>query len=1196
MVLIKGKQNEYISFKELTDKASLVTLNDSRGVMNRYSKQKRGILKGVKQVSEDLDDDAKNYIIKSMFNSYLTNEERVSGLNKKHNAPLDIAKAIYDKIGFNQDKTIKSFKSTGKQPLGKWDKHPKHYIGIEDAKYGTSIKCAYIQSLGLFLNVIDIDAHNSDDIPIEKVEQAIPLPYHKTRVHKTPSCGKHYYYLSKTPSKIRDCDAINIDYLTVKGAIKNDDETYSHESSGSLVIASFRWSFDGKVKEEYVLDESESHTKDILVVESCDEILEATYKNLYNMKLISKNLLNKCLDKEDDESPKIEDVKSSTDNAQDIHQNNDKTSQDDEVSFDASTIGLETNSKVEGNHSEVNLLNTDTGMELISNEIAKIINKTMDSGIHHKLIMALEGMLDYLEFSVNEREKILFSGLAKSDDNTQEHKNQIAKSLKTSKDDKNKIGAPYILKSAPKVNKQIRNIKNIKNVFWRSMDRTSYQLIKLPFMSLINMISPKLLKFYDKGNQHMDKDEYGRYMHNLNEIEDIISNLELYLETMGVGLNERILLMQEAYPLISKDHKNKFQKYVNKKLKDGDEDYGKSRIGIGLITNNKKNFGNDIGQIIGLENGEINSINKMLVKLEIQISLCEFKGRKYPMIQPLINLIERPKYLPEYKRQQSAYNFLVDNELFTKTKTDDYVFDSIKKNAYIKVSSRSLGDYLTMKYPILKTGIPKTELETIMGFSGEFSELEDNYYMFNNGVLLMEQREFIETNDFSKYFTTKKIDCNITFHKKTLEINPLKHAPVNLIDKTLREILIPNYKEGAKDLDIRYYIDFLERVGAMFNTRIKEKKFPCYYGVGDNGKDILIEILKRVLGDRFIIGTIEVVESTKTDFSDYDAIIFNELKKSSFKESIAYIKRISGGEGEGSAQKEYYSKEVYKPKNPSSIWLFTNEIPDVPFSDKAYYEREDLIPFSNRFIANPNEKMSNEFKANSSLKYQIQNCSQEDLEWIVNIGLQSYYSNFDEKGNFNGFTCGQTSQETKMKMLGTNIMAKFINDHYVEDEDKSQQISNKELCSNYKNYCEREGFTYNWGSMSIDMGNTINDLFGDIKKRTKDGVAYYIKPKSKKDFANDRNTLFLINKMETWETNVGNITPKYQNVCYGVYTRIKELEKSNTPINKDEIRMENPASNVDDILQELLNTKLITPTTLEDWEKDDEKFEVSIVK
>lgn len=287
---------------------------------------------------------------------------------------------------------------------------------------------------------------------------------------------------------------------------------------------------------------------------------------------------------------------------------------------------------------------------------------------------------------------------------------------------------------------------------------------------------------------------------------------------------------------------------------------------------------------------------------------------------------------------------------------------------------------------------------------------------------------------------------------------------------------------------------------------------------------------------------------------------------------------------------------MYKPKNPSSIWLFTNEIPDVPFSDKAYYEREDLIPFSNRFIANPNEKMSNEFKANSSLKYQIQNCSQEDLEWIVNIGLQSYYSNFDEKGNFNGFTCGQTSQETKMKMLGTNIMAKFINDHYVEDEDKSQQISNKELCSNYKNYCEREGFTYNWGSMSIDMGNTINDLFGDIKKRTKDGVAYYIKPKSKKDFANDRNTLFLINKMETWETNVGNITPKYQNVCYGVYTRIKELEKSNTPINKDEIRMENPASNVDDILQELLNTKLITPTTLEDWEKDDEKFEVSIVK
>ena len=51
-------------------------------------------------------------------------------------------------------------------------------------------------------------------------------------------------------------------------------------------------------------------------------------------------------------------------------------------------------------------------------------------------------------------------------------------------------------------------------------------------------------------------------------------------------------------------------------------------------------------------------------------------------------------------------------------------------------------------------------------------------------------------------------------------------------------------------------MDFLQRVGAAFNTRIKEKKFPCYYGKGDNGKDIVIEILKMAFGDRCLLVTI----------------------------------------------------------------------------------------------------------------------------------------------------------------------------------------------------------------------------------------------------------------------------------------------------------------------------------------------------
>ena len=73
------------------------------------------------------------------------------------------------------------------------------------------------------------------------------------------------------------------------------------------------------------------------------------------------------------------------------------------------------------------------------------------------------------------------------------------------------------------------------------------------------------------------------------------------------------------------------------------------------------------------------------------------------------------------------------------------------------------------------------------------------------------------------------MDCDCFFHNNPLELNPLAHEPVNLWDKTLREIFIPNYEPNNPNLDIGYYLDFMERVGSCFNTRIKDKKFACYH-------------------------------------------------------------------------------------------------------------------------------------------------------------------------------------------------------------------------------------------------------------------------------------------------------------------------------------------------------------------------------
>ena len=81
------------------------------------------------------------------------------------------------------------------------------------------------------------------------------------------------------------------------------------------------------------------------------------------------------------------------------------------------------------------------------------------------------------------------------------------------------------------------------------------------------------------------------------------------------------------------------------------------------------------------------------------------------------------------------------------------------------------------------------------------------------------------------------MDCNLFFHKNQIELNPFNHETVNLWDKTLREILIPNYETSNPELDNSYYLDFLERVGSCFNTRIKRQKICLLLrGMGIMGK------------------------------------------------------------------------------------------------------------------------------------------------------------------------------------------------------------------------------------------------------------------------------------------------------------------------------------------------------------------------
>ena len=95
--------------------------------------------------------------------------------------------------------------------------------------------------------------------------------------------------------------------------------------------------------------------------------------------------------------------------------------------------------------------------------------------------------------------------------------------------------------------------------------------------------------------------------------------------------------------------------------------------GNNLLPYKKTSFGTRIKKAFNLiseDSGEIFSIcteiDKLCISLDTQILLRRPENKGTPYIQPLINLVQRPRGLNEYKRRQIAYKYLLDNDFLKK--------------------------------------------------------------------------------------------------------------------------------------------------------------------------------------------------------------------------------------------------------------------------------------------------------------------------------------------------------------------------------------------------------------------------------------------------------------------------------------------------------------------------------------------------
>ena len=219
---------------------------------------------------------------------------------------------------------------------------------------------------------------------------------------------------------------------------------------------------------------------------------------------------------------------------------------------------------------------------------------------------------------------------------------------------------------------------------------------------------------------------------------------------------------------------------------------------------------------------------------------------------------------------------------------------------------------------------------------------------------------------------------------------PRKRFPVarkELID-TLRSVFERDGETAPDELGaLTSYV--LKTLALCLHGRKKYEKFFVWTGSGGNGKGMIAEIVKRVLGDYFHTIPHQVLTKSQ-DKKDATCPPLAKAKgkrcvmasepEANDRLQVGVIKEWTGGD-EVSARDLYRSTVTFVPQ--SVLYLQTNVIPRLNRPDGGIERRMEIVEFPNKFVETPTEP--NHKKINIDLKDKIIKSPEwrDEMWWLL---------------------------------------------------------------------------------------------------------------------------------------------------------------------------------------------------------------------
>lgn len=249
----------------------------------------------------------------------------------------------------------------------------------------------------------------------------------------------------------------------------------------------------------------------------------------------------------------------------------------------------------------------------------------------------------------------------------------------------------------------------------------------------------------------------------------------------------------------------------------------------------------------------------------------------------------------------------------------------------------------------------------------------------------------------------------------------------------------------SSDIDLREYL--LRVLGYSLTGEIKEQAFFVFYGNGANGKSVLVNLLRNILGtltgsvaqDAFILKRNgNSLNPSLVNVKDTRMAFVSEGNNGQEMDS-ALIKSISGGD-------DVQARELYKgfiSLNPHfKIFITTNYMPAINFADDAMLRRTKIIRFENQFTGD-------------KCDYELPAKLQAEAEGILKL-LVSYAVKYYQEG-LAPYEPESISLNYNRCRAENDSIFSFICDYVQQSDDDKNYIQSSVLYNYYIVYCQTIG-------------------------------------------------------------------------------------------------------------------------------------------